>query len=86
MAGFALSSRLDWFPEGTSVGAYLPAQRRPYMRQSPLASAAPEGAAVESQTVTSGVATFAALSALAAYELYAVVGGQHRYLSVRAGA
>lgn len=87
MAGFALAEREDWFPIGTSVGAYLPAQRRPYMKSSPLPPAAPEGAAVESQTISAaGTATWVALTALTEYELYAAVGGQHRYLTVRAGA
>lgn len=85
MAGFTLSGRQEWFPIGTTVGAFLPSQRRPYLNPGP--AVAPEGAAVESQAVSAGgVAAFIALAALTRYVLYAQVGGEHRYLQITSGA
>jgi hypothetical protein len=91
MAGFTLSKCEDYYPIGTSVGAYLPAQRRPYRPDgggTPVRpAAAPEGAAVESQVVTAGgQAAFVALAASTKYVLYALVGGVHRYVSIISNA
>jgi hypothetical protein len=79
-----VSSRLDRFPEGTSVSAY------PVSRWTALGiftpSGAPLGAAVDTKTVTSGTLTWTTLTAGTEYFLYAQVGGEHRYIKFTAGA
>lgn len=64
-------------PAGTAVGIYLARQRRE--------GAAPDGAAVAAGTMNADGVSGVAFSALAAdtdYVIYALVAGEHRYVSV----
>lgn len=60
------------FPEGTSVGVYPRAAKRP--------GGAPSGAAITSATVTSGQLAFTGLVLNTAYTAYANVASQDRYM------
>lgn len=75
-------SRPDLFPSGTSVGAY-PESNWPVK---PDLSAAPPGAATNTQTAGATGLTFTGLTDGTRYLAYASVGGQHRYASFTAGA
>src|SRR5438552_13145061 len=70
-------SRSDLYPVGTSVAAYQARGRQHEKR--------PAGAAIETHTVDAeGNLTFTALPERVQHQLWAEVGGEHRYLRVEA--
>lgn len=75
MASFSTSTQTV-FPEGTSVSVYTEAQ---VQKQAP-----PQGTAVATASVTSGVLTFTGLTAGQFYVAYAQVSGVDKYLRFRA--
>ncbi len=78
-------TRLNQYPEGTTVAAYPVTNF--HDRTSDPSPAAPTGTATESQDVTDGVAAFVALGAAGtAYWLHAEIGGVHRYIKGVANA
>lgn len=78
MASFSLKA-VDRFPVGTSVGAYPQSN---WLQSQLPPSGAPQGAATESAVVSAaGVASFSALADETRYYAYALVDGQHRYVS-----
>lgn len=73
----AKTTRVDVFPEGTTVNAYLASN---WSQAQLPPSGAPQGASSGSAAMTGGVATITGLLEDRAYYLYALVGGEHRYV------
>lgn len=71
-------SRVDVFPEGTSVKAYLESAANFARRR----GVAPTAASIETQSVSSGVLTFTTLTAGRQYILHATVGGVEKFVRV----
>lgn len=70
MATFTLHAS-NVFPNGTSLGAYRAVD----------GVLAPQGSAIDTQTVASGVVTFTGLSSGLAYQAWGVVSGQYRSMA-----
>ncbi len=70
MASFTLDVG-QVFPEGTSIGAYTPVEGQQ----------APQGAAVDTQTVTGGAVTFTGLTSGKAYQAWGLVSSTWRAMN-----
>lgn len=77
MANFVLS-RADLFPDGTVVKAYLESVERGRAER----GVAPTTTEVESQTVSSGTATFTTLTAGRQYLLHGTVSSSQKFMRV----